>query len=121
METVRDNRIQPGFWIGLFMIIAMLVYTHGCKAQTKAQYDTVIVKNECVKQFVTKQTNSGKTKIYAVYADKNISDLIPVSQTVFDYIVTCKKYGVRPSLAIKLRNGRISSMIHYQPTYVRRQ
>ena len=65
---------------------------------------------------------TGKTKFYAIYNDtkNDISELIPVSQTVMSYIKMCEENKIKPSLGIKLRNGQISSIIRYKNRYYRK-
>lgn len=96
--------------------------THPALAQTKtkAQIDTIRCDINCIEGFVSQKSTSGKTKIFAVYNNKqqDISDLIPVSDATFTYLQQCKKYKMRPSLGIRLRNGQISSIIKVKPKYI---
>lgn len=94
-----------------------------CHAQRTAQYDTIQCHYEHINKFIEKPSNSGKsTRIYAVYTDsKNaILDFIPVSKSVYEYIQMCKEYNMTPSLAIRLKNGVIHSIIRYKPKYIRK-
>ena len=77
----------------------------------------------CIDKFVEGKTSTGKTRYYAVYNDtkNDISELIPVSQTVMSYIRLCESNKIKPSLGIKLRNGQINSLIKYKATYIRRK
>lgn len=121
MTRTKDEGIQPGFWIGLAMVILLLVFTtkhcHG-----KAVYDTIPCRTECIQKFIEQPTKSGNSRIFAVYTDEenNITDLIPVSGAVYDYIVLCKSNSVKPSLGIKLRDGQIYSIIKYKKRYVKK-
>lgn len=121
----NQNSLNPGHYIGLFIIVAL--FTFGAVrayAQTqKAQYDTILCKNECIDKYVEEKTKTGKTKFYAIYNDtkNDISELIPVSQTVMSYIKTCEENKIKPSLGIKLRNGQISSIIRYKNRYYRKR
>ena len=92
-----------------------------CTAATKNDVvlDTVVCHYECIDRIVSEQTKSGKTKYFAVYNDtkNDISELIPVPETVVIYIMTCKENKIKPNLAIKLRNGVISGLIRYKMRY----
>lgn len=115
------------FWAKMTLVVALIVmfiglYVTKCNAQsytqkTKAQYDTVYCNAKYIVKYTSTTTSTGKPKYFAVYKDatNKINELIPVSQTVYDYIETCKANGVEPSLGIKLRNGQISSLIRFKP------
>lgn len=100
----------------------MMCCTHPAYAQTKAkaQIDTIKCNIDCIEGLVSQKSTSGKTKVFAIYNSKqqDISDLIPVSDAVYTYLQQCKKYKVRPSLGIRLRNGQITSIIKIKPKYV---
>lgn len=120
MEKINDK----SFWIGIFVVIMMLALsvTH-CHAQTKqsAKIDTIACNNTAIKKFVSK--DNGKTiRVYAVYNDEKagISDIIPVSKSVYEYIETCRENGIKPSLGIRLRNGNISGIIKLKRIYEKR-
>lgn len=121
MTRTKDEGIQPGFWIGLAMVILLLVFTtkhcHG-----KAVYDTIPCRTECIQKFIEQPTKNGNSRIFAVYTDEkdNIIDLIPVSASVYDYILLCKHNNINPSLGIKLRDGQIYSIIKYKRKYVKK-
>lgn len=119
MEKINDK----SFWVGVFAIIILLALsvTH-CHAQTKqsAKIDTIFCNNKAIKKFVEKD-NGKSVRIYAVYDDKcGISDIIPVSKTVYEYILVCKENGIEPNLGIKLRNGNISGIIKRKKFYEKR-
>lgn len=108
----------------VFLFISLLVAT-SCFAQQKqeVQLDTMVCKVNCIDKFCEVPTANGKsTRIYAVYNDSSlgISELIPVSKSVYTYIQTCKANGLKPTLGIKLRNGQISSIIRYKQIFVRK-
>ena len=123
-KAKQDSNLDPGHWLGLFalIIILLLVGTRGC-AQTKAKIDTMYCNPACIEKYVTTTTEAGKLKVFAVYNDKrqDVSDLIPVPQSVYTYIKVCKQNGITPSLAIRLRNGIITGLMRYKPKYVRRK
>lgn len=123
--TSNQNSIDPGYYIGLLMIAALFVFgtVKACAQTQKAQYDTILCKNECIDKYVEEKTKTGKTKFYAIYNDtkNDISELIPVSQTVMSYIKMCEENKIKPSLGIKLRNGQISSIIRYKNRYYRKR
>lgn len=118
-----DSNMDPGHWLGLIaiIIICLLLATQRCKAQT-AKIDTMRCYPECIEKIVTTTTDAGKIKYFAVYNDKkqNVSDLIPIPQSVMTYIKVCRQNGIVPSLAIRLRNGSITSIMRYKPRYVRK-
>lgn len=115
------------FWARMTLVVALIVMfialcVTKCNAQsytqkTKAQYDTVYCNAKYIVKYTSTTTSTGKPRYFAVYKDiaNKINELIPVSQTVYDYIETCKANGIEPSLGIKLRNGQISSLIRFKP------
>lgn len=114
-KTNQDSNLDPGFWIALIMLIALLAFCAvSCNAQTKqtAVYDTIFCKTECIQKYVEKKT-AKSSRVYAVYVDKQhgVAELIPVSKSVFNYIATCKEYQVKPNLGIRLKNGQIYSIV----------
>ena len=121
MTRTNDEGTQSGFWIGLAMVILLLIFvTKHCHA--KAVYDTIPCSTECIQKFIEQPTKSGNSRIFAVYTDEkdNIIDLIPVSASVYDYILLCKHNNINPSLGIKLRDGQIYSIIKYKRKYVKK-
>lgn len=111
------------FWIILMLLVWCT--TTKCSAQSQqAHYDTCYCKVECIQKFIAQPTSSGKsTRIYAVYIDRqnDISELIPVSKTVHEYITLCRNNGIRPQLGIKLKNGQIAGIIKYRKRYVKKR
>ena len=107
------------FWIMVIILAWCTTYKCGAQRQT-AVYDTVYCDNNCIKKFVKQATTSGKSvKIYAVYIDNrhDISDLIPVNKTTFEYIQICRTNGIQPQLGIKFRNGQINSIVRFKRRY----
>ena len=111
-------------WVIAIVIITMLLFvTAKCQAQQKAAIDTMICKVECIKQIVQQPSSNGKTvKYLAVYVDKSaeFSEVVPISKSVVDYINTCKQFSIEPILGIRLRNGVITSIVHYKIKFVRK-
>lgn len=120
-------KIDPdwiGFILGLIVLAILLFTPRNCRAQQKtAQLDTVLCKVQCIDKFVEVPSSTGKSvRIYAVYNDydNQVSDLIPVTKTVYEYIQVCQNNGVTPQLGIKLKDGQISSIIRFKTKYTRR-
>lgn len=119
----NNNRFE-NIIIILFCLLIMLGIATKCSAQRvqqKAVYDTVVCDQSCIQKYVQiPNEKTGKVHIYAVYKDdaRGIGELIPVSQSVFEYIQVSKQYGLKPQLGIKLRNGKISGIIKC-PTLIR--
>lgn len=116
----KKEKLDPGVWVGLALIIVLCLCTSKCNAQRQtAHVDTIACHSECINKFTTTTTAKGTVKVYAVYNCKHngISDLIPVSKTVWEYITLCRQNGIKPNLGIRLRNGQISSIIKYKPKY----
>lgn len=111
------NRYWMGLVIGLLLILA-LMFTISATAQTKN--DTIPCNVECIKDYVVTVTDKGTKKVYAIYDDDayDIHDLIPVSNSTYDYILRCKDNHIQPNLGIKFRNGQISSLCRYKHTYL---
>lgn len=118
MANVTNNQVNPGFWIGLILVSILLFLTLKCNAQ-RAQYDTIQCKSQCIKELVKKPNKKGAVRIYALYKDEknHILDLIPVSDSVYEYIQLCEKYGIPASLGIKLRNKQVYSIIKLPKKY----
>lgn len=111
----------PSSLIALVVIILLLLLTSKCHAQQKAAIDTMVCKVECIKQIVQQPSSNGKTvKYMAVYVDKSagLSEVIPISKSVVDYISTCKQFSIEPTLGIRLRNGVITSIVRYKIKFV---
>lgn len=109
------NEMRPGFWLGILAVLVLLILgtLHSCAQEKQiAVYDTVYCNMNCIQKYVSKST-AKTTRIYAVYVDKanDIMELIPVSKSVYDYILTSKEYGLTPKLGIRLRNGEIYSIV----------
>lgn len=119
-KIINENpeKLDPGFWIGVILLILFIVISvNKCNAQQYHRYDTIPCQIECIKKFVT--SNNTKTeKIYAIYTTKDISDLIPVNKTVFQYICECRRNGIEPSLGIRLKDGQLLSIIRYKKKYI---
>ena len=119
----KPENHSPGPIIAIVVIVILLLMTSKCHAQQKAVIDTMICKVECIKQIVQQPSSNGKTvKYLAVYIDKSakFSEVIPISKSVVDYINTCKRFSIEPTLGIKLRNGVISSIVRYKIKFVRK-
>ena len=117
----KPDKHGPGPLIAIVVVIMLLLLTSKCHAQQKAVIDTMVCKVECIKQIVQQPSSNGKTvKYLAVYVDKSakFSEVIPISKSVVDYINTCKRFSIEPTLGIKLRNGVISSIIRYKIKFV---
>lgn len=121
---IKNENLDPGHYIGLVILFLLFVMSIlQCKGQQKAALDTVICKTECIDKIVelTSETTK-KPKYYAVYNDlkNDISELIPVSQNVINYINVCKSNKIKPSLGIKLKDGQIVSIIRYKKRYIKK-
>lgn len=105
----NNERLDPGFWIGLFLVILLIFCTQRCRAQ---RIDTIPCHLSCITKIVQKPTPKS-VKYLAVYkcAHMKIQDIIPVSKTVYEYIRTAIEYGIQPELGIRLRDGNITSII----------
>lgn len=113
----NNNNMFENIIIILFVLLLMFGVATKCsaqKVQQKAVYDTVMCDQACIQKYVqVPNEKTGKVRIFAVYKDSkhNLNELINVSQSTFDYIQTCKSYGIPAQLGIKLRNGAISGII----------
>jgi hypothetical protein len=117
----KPENHSPGPIIAIVVIVILLLMTSKCHAQQKAVIDTMVCKVECIKQIVQQPSSNGKTvKYLAVYVDKSakFSEVIPISKSVVDYINTCKRFSIEPTLGIRLRNGVISSIVRYKIKFV---
>lgn len=120
MDTLNRESLRkdPGFWIVIIILCALMFISVKCQAQ-RAQCDTLICHVECIQKIIPQKTKSGKTKFYAVYIDKqySISDLIPVSNSVLEYVDLCKQNSITPNLGIRIRNGQITSIVKRKTKY----
>ena len=118
------KEISPKWLIIAFITMLLLLFTKNVFGQTKTTVkpDTVLCKTECIIKYVQTETKSGKTKVYAVYKDEknNIAELIPVSQSVLDYIKLCDQNNLKPTLGIKVKDGQIVSLIRYKPKLIKK-
>lgn len=112
------NDLFPILWI-IIASVLLLIGASRCHAQ---RVDTILCKVNCIQEYVHVQKNNKAPKVFAVYKDaqNDISDLIPVSKSVYEYIVQCEAHGIEPHLGIRLKNGQITSIVRYKPTYIRR-
>lgn len=114
--TAKNEEPMPiGFWTGLLMIAILIWFVpNRCTAQS---CDTIPLKNECVQKYVIQPTKGKNDKVYMVYKvdeKENILELIPVSNSVYTYITLCERNGIKPSLAIRIKNGVPYSVIKYK-------
>lgn len=126
-----NKTLEPKYWFVLLVLILITLFfsTSRCNAQRAAQhriqqqtavYDTVYCDLNCIEKFVEQASYNGKSKkIFAVYKDakNDIEELIPVTYSVYDYILTCKELNIKPNLGIKLKNGQIQTLIKYKRKY----
>lgn len=121
MAGTIDRKPNEGFRLLLVYTILVILglvlgFTRACaqKTQVVHQYDTIMCNSQHISKYIEQPTANGKsTRVYAVYNDDEmgISDIIPVSKTVLQYIQMCQANNIRPSLGIKLRDGQIQSLI----------
>ena len=117
----------------IFCLLLAMMPAANCSAQSTksatkktvaaAQIDTVLCNPQNIVKFVEVPNASGtNTRTYAVYEDKqnDISEIIPVSKSVIQYIDLCKENGIKPNLGIKLKNGQIMSLIKLKVRYGKR-
>ena len=116
-ENNNGNKV----WAAVFILILLLLAcTIKCSAQKNAKVDTIHCNPTCVIRYVQIEDSTGKMRTYAVYKDvkNNIQDLIPVSQSVMEYIKLCKQNGIEPTLGIRIRNEQISSLVKYKNKFI---
>lgn len=108
----RDDKIR----IFTFFICLILCLFVAIKCHSQVKIDTIPCNAANITKYV--MTDDGK-RVYAVYNDKQhgISEIIPVSKTVYEYIVLCEQNGIKPSLAIRLKNNQIFSIIKFKRKY----
>lgn len=111
----KDSKIDPGFWLGLLLFFSLLLFSTKCHTKdNNAQIDTVRIEYRSIKKFVTV---GEKQRVYAVYQDGSISDMIPVNKSTIEYITVCNKCGLVPTLGIRFRNGTPTSIIRVKRKY----
>ena len=115
-----ENNNGKKVWAAVFILL-LLMCAIRCNAQkTQAKLDTIYCNPTYVAKYVQIEGSTGKMRTYAVYKDvkNNIQDLIPVSQSVVEYIKLCKQNGIEPTLGVRIRNGQISSLIRYKNKFI---
>lgn len=120
----KEIEISPKWLIIAFVTMLLLLFAKNVFGQTKTTVkpDTVLCKTECIVKYVQTESKSGKVKVYAVYKDEKngIEELIPISQTVLDYVKLCGQNNLKPTLGIKVKNGQIVSLIRYKPKFIKK-
>lgn len=108
----RDDKIR----IFTFFVCLILCLFVAIKCHSQVKIDTIPCNAANITKYV--MTDDGK-RVYAVYNDKQhgISEIIPVSKSVYEYIVLCEQNGIKPSLAIRLKNNQIFSIIKFKRKY----
>lgn len=118
------KELSPKWLIIAFITMLLLLFTKNVFGQTKTTVkpDTILCKTECIVKYIQTETKSGKVKTYVVYKDEKngIEELIPISQTVLDYVKLCGQNNLKPTLGIKVKNGQIVSLIRYKPRLIRK-
>lgn len=110
------------FW--LLYVVFLFTLLIGMARCTKASaaipktvsLDTCHVNIESIQGFYIKTNDKGKESYLMVYDDprQNIDDLIPVSQSVYEYIMTCSAMKIAPHLGIVFRNNQPTRVIKYR-------
>ena len=103
----------------LFIMLIFAALTVGAQRQQTAQVDTMCINSSCITKLIQTTTSTGKPKVYAVYKDKDIEEIITVSQSVLQYIDLCRQNGINPSLGIRIRNGQLTSLVKYKHRYIK--
>ena len=119
----QNNNDWRKLWLVVLIAATLLGLAVTCNAQTRkqtAQVDTVYCNPTYIVKYVQIEESTGKMKTYAVYKDvkNNIQDLIPVSQSVMEYIKLCRQNGVEPTLGVRICNGQISSLVKYKNKFI---
>lgn len=97
----------------IIILFAIHIFVTICHAQ---QIDTIKCDYKYVELYNIK-TPQGKIKYYVVYRHPEIQEIIQTSQTVVEYIKLCEQKGIQPSLGLRLKNGRITSVIRLPKKY----
>ena len=80
--------------------------------QTEAKMDTVVLDYGAIKNIFGKTSSSGKSvRYYVVYTYKGEQDITTTGKSVLEYIEICKEAGINPRLALKVKDGRVVSII----------
>lgn len=124
MTTVqRQTGLPPGFWVGIILILALLFLPLCCEKMKAAKYDTIPAKPQCIEKIIVQPNpKTNKSRYVMLYRDEqnDITDIIPVSESVVKYVELCKQNNIPPQLGIKLKDGQIYSIIKYKTRYRRR-
>lgn len=119
MTNEINSNNNDRWWIAALITVLLLWFLNAFWNPTRAQkLDTLQINPSCIEKVIQKQTPK-TVRYYAVYNDSDISELIPISKTVLEYMQTCKENGLRPNLGIKFKDGQIVSIIKYKKTYVK--
>lgn len=99
------------------VLLVLLTSLSVCAQKQDAIVDTIPIRLEQYIKAFTKPNDKGARK--AVFKDGSYEDLISCSKTVYEYIVECKENNIIPSVAIRVRNGQVVSLIKLKKRYGR--
>lgn len=121
-NPVNNDPNKTDWWVFaiLIAILFMIIGIQRTCAQATAHYDTIQAKPECIDKIIDEPTSNGKSvKYYAVYNDyvNDISDIIWIPKATMDYITMCEKSNITPSLAFRMKDGSIYSLIRIKKVY----
>lgn len=103
------------WWVAAIITVILLFMLNAFTARAQ-KLDTLRANPQCITKVIEKQTPKS-VRYYAVYNEGNIQDIIPIGKSVLEYMQICKENGIKPSLGLKLKDGRITSIIKLQRRY----
>lgn len=116
MSTSYQNDNNDKWWVAAIIVVIALFMLNAFSARAQ-KLDTLRINPSCITKVIEKKTPKS-TRYYAVYNDgEKIQDIIPIGKTVLEYVQVCRENQIKPSLGIKLKDGRITSIVKLQRRY----
>lgn len=117
INSTQNN--DDRWWIAALITVLLLWFLNAFWNPTRAQkLDTIRIDVNNIEKIIEKSTPKS-VRYYAVYKDANVSDIVPIGKTVIEYIQLYKQNGIKPSIGLKLKDGRIVSIIKIPKKYAK--
>lgn len=114
------------FWLlyitAVLIAVCAITKCTTCKAETLSdkvfhKIDTCHVNVENIEAFyITTNEKTGKDRYFIAYCDvdQGIDDLIPISTSLYEYVMTCHAMKIAPHLGVVFRDNTPSRIIKYR-------
>jgi len=114
INSTQNNNDR--WWIAAFVTVLLLWLLNAFWNPTRAQkLDTLTISASNIERIIEKKTPK-TIRYYALYRDSQIEEIIPIGKSDIQYLEDCKTYDIKPALGIKLKDGKIVSIIRRDRT-----